>query len=115
MTLNVPASGNHWLLTDVLRKDWGSQGIVLSDAFAVGNLTTHGFASNPEDAAYKAITAGANMDMASQTYTNNLARLVTEGKVSESYLNEMVLPVVEAKYDLGLFEHPYVDESKVTQ
>ena len=83
MTLNVPASGNHWLLTDVLRKDWGSQGIVLSDAFAVGNLTTHGFASNPEDAAYKAITAGANMDMASQTYTNNLARLVTEGKVSE--------------------------------
>jgi beta-glucosidase len=68
MDLNdVPASGNHWLLTDVLRKEWGFQGIVLSDAFAVGNLQTHGFAKDPADSAYKAITAGVNMDMASRT------------------------------------------------
>lgn len=114
MDLNdVPASGNHWLLTDVLRKNWGFQGLVLSDAFAVGNLQTHGYARDPEDAAYKAITAGLNMDMASQTYTRNLAKLVKDGKVSESYIDEMVLPVLEAKYDLGLFDHPYVDESKV--
>jgi beta-glucosidase len=114
MDLNdVPASGNHWLLTDVLRTDWGFKGIVLSDAFAVGSLQTHGFARDPEDAAYKAITAGLNMDMASQTYTNNLAKLVREGKVTESYLDEMVLPILEAKYDLGLFDHPYVDESRV--
>src|ERR1700761_6286055 len=54
MDLNdVPASGNHWLLTDILRNEWGFQGIVLSDAVAVGNLTTHGFAKDPEDAAYK--------------------------------------------------------------
>jgi beta-glucosidase len=114
MDLNdVPASGNHWLLTDVLRKDWGFQGIVLSDALAVGNLVTHGYARDREDAAYKAITAGLNMDMASLTYSQNLAKLVNEGKVRENYLDEMVLPILEAKYDLGLFDHPYVDEAKV--
>jgi beta-glucosidase len=107
MDLNdVPASGNRWLLTDVLRKEWGFQSIVLSDAFAVGNLTTHGFARDPEDAAYKAITAGVNMDMASLTYVRNLAQLVKDGKVSESTLNEMVLPILEAKYAIDLFaEH----------
>jgi beta-glucosidase len=114
MDLNdVPASGNRWLLTDVLRNEWGFQGMVLSDAFAVGNLTTHGYARDSEDAAYKAIMAGVNMDMASLTYTHNLAKLVTDGKVSETYLDEMVLPILETKYDMGLFEHPYVDESKV--
>jgi beta-glucosidase len=109
----VPASGNHWLLTDVLRRDWGFQGIVLSDAFAVGNLVTHGYARDGEDAAYKAINAGLNMDMASLTYTHNLLKVVKEGKVSEAYIDQMVLPILEAKYDLGLFNHPYVDESKV--
>jgi beta-glucosidase len=114
MDLNdVPASGNHWLLTDVLRKDWGFQGIVLSDAFAVENLVTHGYARDGEDAAYKAISAGLNMDMASLTYTHNLLNVVKEGKVRESYIDQLVLPILEAKYDLGLFNHPYVDESKV--
>jgi beta-glucosidase len=114
MDLNeVPATGNHWLLTDVLRKEWGFQGLVLSDAFAVGSLVTHGYARDGEDAAYKAITAGLNMDMASLTYSHNLAKLVKDGKVSEKYLDEMALPILEAKYDLGLFEHPYADESKV--
>jgi beta-glucosidase len=114
MDLNdVPASGNHWLLTDVLRKDWGFQGIVLSDALAVGSLVTHGYARDGEDAADKALSAGLNMDMASLTYSKNLAKLVKDGKITESYLDSMVLPVLEAKYDLGLFEHPYSDASKV--
>ena len=114
MDLNdVPASGNHWLLTDVLRKDWGFQGIVLSDAFAVGNLVTHGYASDGKDAAYKAITAGVNMDMASLTYSRDLAKVVKEGKVSEAYIDQMVLPILVAKFDLGLFDHPYVDEASV--
>ena len=114
MDLNeVPASGNHWLLTDVLRKDWGFQGFVLSDAFAVGSLVTHHYAKDGEDAAYKGLTAGVNMDMASLTYSKNLSKLVKDGKIKESYIDQMVLPILETKYDLGLFEHPYVDESKV--
>jgi beta-glucosidase len=114
MDLNdVPASGNHWLLTDVLRKDWGFKGFVVSDAFAVGNLQVHGFAADPSDAAYKAVSAGLSMDMASQTYEKNLSKLVADKKVSVSQLDELVLPILEAKYELGLFDNPYVDESKV--
>jgi beta-glucosidase len=114
MDLNdVPASGNRWLLTDILRKEWGFKGFVVSDAFAVASLQTHGYAADPADAAYKAITAGLNMDMASQTYTNNLAKLVKDGKVAESDIDKAVLPILALKYELGLFDHPFVDESKV--
>jgi beta-glucosidase len=114
MDLNdVPATGNRWLLTDILRKEWGFKGFVVSDAFAVEKLQTHGFAASPADAAYKAISAGLNMDMASQTYTRNLAKLVSDGKVPEAEIDKAVLPILEIKYQLGLFENPYVDESKI--
>ena len=114
MDLNdVPASGNHWLLTDVLRKDWGFKGFVVSDAFAVASLQVHGFAKDPSDAAYKGFSAGMDMDMASQTYTKNLAALVKAGKVPEASIDKAVLSILEAKYRLGLFDNPYVDESKV--
>ena len=114
MDLNdVPASGNKWLLTDILRNQWGFKGFVVSDAFAVGSLVTHGFAHDGEDAALKAFGAGLNMDMASQTYTHNLAKLSIDGKVNDAQLDAMVLPILETKYELGLFDHPYTDESKV--
>ena len=114
MDLNdVPASGNHWLLTDILRKEWGFKGFVVSDAFAVASLQTHGYASDPADAALKAVSAGLDMDMASQTFTNNLAKLVAGGKVTEAQLDAAVLPILQIKYELGLFDNPYVDESKV--
>lgn len=114
MDLNdVPATGNRWLLHDVLRQEWGFQGFVVSDAIAVGNLRTHGFAIDPEDAAYKAVTAGVDMDMASQASIGNLPKLVAAGKVTEAQLNAAVLPILEAKYQLGLFDNPYVDESRV--
>jgi beta-glucosidase len=114
MDLNdVPATGNRWLMHDVLRQEWGFKGFVVSDAKALGDLETHGYASDPEDAALKAITAGLNMDMASLTYIQNLPKLVASGKVTEAQLDAAVLPILEAKYRLGLFENPYVDESKV--
>jgi beta-glucosidase len=116
MDLNdVPATGNRWLLTDVLRKDWGFMGFVVSDAFAVASLETHGFAKDGADAAYKAVSAGLNMDMASGTFTRNLSGLVAAGKVTQAQLDAAVLPILEVKYELGLFDHPYVDESKVDE
>jgi beta-glucosidase len=114
MDLNdVPAGGNHWLLTDVLRRDWGFGGFLTSDALAVASLQVHGFAADPADAAYKAITAGAGMDMASQTFRNQLAQLVASGKVTAAQIDAAVLPILEVKYQIGLFEHPYTDESAI--
>lgn len=114
MDLNdVPASGNHWLLTDVLRHDWGFKGFLTSDALAINSLEVHGFAADPADAAYKAITAGAGMDMASQTLMRNLPKLVADGRVTEAELDAAVLPILAVKYQIGLFDDPYVDEAKL--
>jgi beta-glucosidase len=114
MDLNdVPATGNRWLLHDILRQEWGFKGFVVSDAIAVGDLQTHGYARDPEDAAFKAITAGVNIDMASLTYIRNLPKLVASGRVTEAQLDAAVIPILEAKYQSGLFDHPYVDESTV--
>ena len=111
MDLNdVPASGNHWLLTDVLRKDWGFRGFVTSDAFAIASLQVHGFAADPSDAAFKGITAGSGMDMASQTFGRTLAKLVASGAVSRAQIDAAVLPILELKLQIGLFDHPYADE-----
>ena len=108
MDLNdVPASGNHWLLTDVLRRDWGFKGFVASDAFAIASLQVHGFAADPTDAAYKGITAGAGMDMASQTFHNTLAQLVRSGRVTPAQIDAAVLPILEVKFRIGLFDHPF--------
>ncbi|GJG85903.1 beta-glucosidase [Gemmatimonadetes bacterium T265] len=113
MDLNdVPASGNHWLLTDVLRRDWGFGGFVTSDANAVASLQVHGFAADPADAAYKAITAGMGMDMASQTFVKQLPALVASGRVSQAQIDSAVLPILAVKYQIGLFEHPYADTSR---
>ncbi len=110
MDLNgVPATGNRFLLEDVLRKTWGFKGFVVSDAFAIRDLVTHGFASGPADAAYRAFTAGVNMDMGSRTYADNLAKLVKEGRITESEVTEMARPILAAKVRLGLFENPYID------
>ena len=116
MDLNdVPATGNRWLLTDLLRDEWGFRGFVVSDALAVMNLVTHGFASDPSDAAFKAVIAGVDMEMGTRTFIENLAKLVAAGKVSEARLDAAVLPILAIKYQLGIFEHPYADESRTEE
>ena len=114
MDLNdVPATGNRWLLHDVLRHEWGFKGFVVSDAWAVRNLVTHGFASDNEDAAYRAISAGLNMDMDGHALAENAPNLLASGKITPNQLGDAVRPILEMKIRLGLFEHPYVDETKV--
>jgi len=113
MDLNsVPATGNQWLMQDVLRKQWGFDGFVVSDWNAVKNLQTHGFAADQQDAALRAFTAGINMEMTSDTYRKNLPALVREGKITTAQLDGLVRPILELKYRLGLFSNPYVDLQK---
>jgi beta-glucosidase len=112
---NVPASGNHWLLQDILRHEWGFQGFVVSDAFAVANLIIQGFARDARDAAFRALSAGVNMDMASNTYLHNLAGLVEDGTLKEADIDAAVQPILTLKMRMGLFEQPYVDESLLEQ
>jgi beta-glucosidase len=116
MDLNdVPASGNRWLLHDVLRDAWQYKGFVVSDANAVHSLIVHGYARDGQDATQKAFSAGLNMDMASGTYLKYLAAEVRAGRVPMKQIDDAVLPILEAKIKLGLFEHPYVDESRMEQ
>jgi beta-glucosidase len=116
MDLNdIPATGNRWLLHDVLRDAWNYKGFVVSDANAVRSLITHGYARDGDDAAFKAFSAGLNMDMASGTYLKYLAAEVQQGRISVQQIDDAVLPILEAKIRLGLFEHPYVDESQIPQ
>ncbi len=121
MNLNdVPATGNAFLLSDVLRRQWGFKGFVVSDADSVGNLVTHGFAEDKADAAYRAFTAGVDMEMSlpgintvSMAYATSLTKLVQEGRVTKERLDDAVRRILEAKFKIGLFDNPYVDESRV--
>ena len=112
---NVPASGNRFLLRDVLRGEWGFKGFVVSDAFAVANLVTQGFARDDRDAAYRALTAGLDMDMASNTYLDHLAGLVEDGTLPMADIDAAVRPILAIKVRMGLFEQPYIDEAKLAQ
>ncbi len=112
MNLNdVPATANRFLLEDVLRQTWRFKGFVVSDANSVADLATHHFARDPAEAAYRALTAGVNMEMAGPTYFKNMAGLVSAGRIPASLIDERVRPILAAKFRLGLFERPYADES----
>jgi len=108
----VPASANPFTLKQILRKEWGFQGIVDSDWTSVAELVAHGIANDGATAARKAFLAGVDMDMASSLYHDHLAQLVRSGEVPEAAVDEAVRRILRVKIALGLFEHPYTDESK---
>jgi beta-glucosidase len=106
----VPESANPFTLTRILRKEWGFDGLVVSDYGAVGELIKHGIAGDGGTAARKAVTAGVDMDMESDLYHSRLPALVETGQVPMSVIDEAVRRVLRVKMALGLFEHPYADE-----
>jgi beta-glucosidase len=107
----VPTSANPFTLTKVLRNEWKFDGLVVSDYTAVQELINHGFAANGKEAALKALTAGVDMEMVSRLFNQNGAALLQEGKLSQANIDEAVRRILRIKFRLGLFEHPYVDES----
>ena len=110
----VPSVANKKLMIDLLRKEWGFEGIVISDYNAVGELVNHGIAADMKDAARLAMEAECDIDMVQCAYYQHLADLVRERTVSEATVDAAVMRVLKLKNELGLFEHPYhgADEEK---
>jgi beta-glucosidase len=118
MDLNdVPATGNRWLLHDVLRGEWQFKGFVVSDANSVKSLEAHHYAKDASDAALQAFKAGVDMEMAieSTAYSQSLAAAVQKGQISLQQIEAADRPILEMKIRLGLFEHPFVNEKAAQQ
>jgi beta-glucosidase len=105
----VPASGNDFLMRDILRDEWGFGGFVVSDWYSIPQLATHGLTSGDRDSALAAATAGVDMEMASHTYIEHLPGLVSGGQISEALIDAAVANILRIKFRLGLFDRPYVD------
>lgn len=103
----IPATMNKWLMQQVLRNEWGFDGVAISDYNAIGEFLKHGIFDNEKDAAKAAFSAGCDMEMVSNTYLHHLKELISEGIFTEEQLDEVVLRVLELKNELGLFEDPY--------
>jgi beta-glucosidase len=108
-----PASANRHTLTEILRGEWKFSGLVVSDYRAVAELVNHGVAADDAAAARLALTAGVDMEMVSTTYRDTLKRQVEQGTISPKVLDEAVRRVLTVKFEKGLFEHPFTDESRV--
>ena len=107
-----PSTANAWLLTDVLRKQWGFDGFVTSDWVGIGELINHGVAADGAEAARKAILAGVDMDMMGQLYIEHLPDEVRAGRVPESVVDESVRRILRTKVRLGLFDRPPIDPTR---
>lgn len=103
---NVPATANKWLLDDLLRKQWGFKGLVFTDYASINDLVRHGI-GDPVSTTIRALEAGTDIDMESYAYHYMLPDAVRSGRVSMSVIDRAVRRVLEAKYQLGLFENPY--------
>ena len=103
----VPATGSEYLLTQILRDEWGFEGFVVTDYTSINEMVPHGFAKDEKHAGELAINAGVDMDMQGAVFNDYLAELVDEGKVSEKTIDAAVRRILNLKYKLGLFEDPY--------
>ncbi|MEO0575995.1 MAG: glycoside hydrolase family 3 N-terminal domain-containing protein [Pseudomonadota bacterium] len=105
----VPATANDYLLRDVLRDEWGFDGLVVSDWESVQQLKTHGLTHDDAGSAREAITAGVDMEMAGECYWHHLPQLIEQGTVDIARIDDAVRNILRAKFRLGLFERPFTD------
>jgi beta-glucosidase len=103
----VPATGNSFLQRDILKGKWGFDGFVISDWASIKEMIAHGYAADGSEAALKAVTAGSDMDMESHLYVAELVKLVNEGKVDVTLVDDAVRRILRVKFELGLFDDPY--------
>lgn len=103
----VPASGNKYLLTDVLRSKWGFDGFVVTDYTSINEMVPHGYSKDLGQAGEQALNAGVDMDMQGTVYMDHLSKSLAERKVDEASVNKAVRRILEMKYRLGLFQDPY--------
>lgn len=109
----VPSSGNRYLLNDILRNEWGWKGLIVSDWGSIEQMRNHGFSRDLRHAALQGAKATVDVDMENYAYIQHLADLVESGEVSMEELDAMVANILRLKFELGLFDNPYVDETAV--
>lgn len=102
----IPSTGNKWLLTEVLRKQWNFGGFVVTDYTSIAEMEAHGL-GNLQTVSAMALNAGVDMDMMSEGFTKTLKKSLAEGKVTEQEIDKACRYILEAKYKLGLFDDPY--------
>jgi len=112
----VPATGNKWLLTDVLRKQWGFKGFVVSDYTSLNEMTNHGM-GDLQTVSALALNAGLDMDMVGEGFLTTTKKSLAQGKVTQKQIDDACRRILEAKYKLGLFDDPfrYIDEARMKQ
>ncbi len=108
----IPATANAFLTRDILRDEWGFDGVLVSDWNSIPELAVHGLTDGDKASALAAAQAGVDMDMASGTYISHLADLVSEGQISEKIIDESVANILRVKFRLGLFGNSYVDTQR---
>ena len=111
----LPSTANHFILTDVLRKEWGFKGLVVSDYEAVDELRHHGLVANGREAAREALNAGLDMEMVSEHISQNGAALIAAHQVKVQQVDQAVRRILWVKQRLGLFDNPYTDEGPEQQ
>jgi beta-glucosidase len=111
----VPASGNAFLMREILRDEWGFDGFVVSDWNSIPQLATHGLTEGDRDSALAAARAGVDMEMASDTYIKHLVGLVEAGELDPGIIEAAVANILRIKFEMGLFDNPYVDPKMGTR